>query len=281
MKNLILPTALILALTGGVICNAAAAALTLGVHPYLPAAEIKARFRTLAVLIQEEIGRPVEVRVGETYQKHIEVVGNDGVDIAFLGPMSYVTMAASFGSKPLLGRLETSGTPCLTGRIVVRSDSPLRKIGDLKGTRIAFVTKESTMGFVVPMYMLVTAGAAPPPPYSFLGTHEDVAMGVLAGDYDAGCVKEEVWDHFAPMGLVSIAQTPCISEHLFVTSTTLNPGIIIRLRRLLLGLSKTARGRRALESISSSATAVIHVKDSDYDTLREMIQALKREGVNQ
>jgi phosphonate transport system substrate-binding protein len=80
--------------------------LVLQVHPYLPATEIIERFSPLAEHLSRSIGRPVVVRISIDYRQHIDLIGKDKVDIAFLGPASYVSMVDLYGKKPVLSRLE-------------------------------------------------------------------------------------------------------------------------------------------------------------------------------
>ena len=83
--------------------------LTLGIHPYLSHSNLHVRFTPLARLLSEQLGMPVAVRIGRDYEEHIREIGADRLDIAYLGPVSYVRMTGKFGSKPLLARLERKG----------------------------------------------------------------------------------------------------------------------------------------------------------------------------
>ena len=63
--------------------------LILGVHPYLPPAEIKKRFTPLLHYISRELGIPIELSISKDYETHIENIGNKSFDIAYIGPSSY------------------------------------------------------------------------------------------------------------------------------------------------------------------------------------------------
>lgn len=100
----------------------AAEPLKLGVHPYLPATELVERFTPLAEYLEEKTGRPVEVVISKDYAYHIDLIGNDELDIAYMGPASYVKMVEKYGRKPLLARLEVGGLPMFQGTIISRKD---------------------------------------------------------------------------------------------------------------------------------------------------------------
>jgi phosphonate transport system substrate-binding protein len=268
---------LCLALPAGAAEPATTEPLILAVHPYLPPKELVTRFTPLAEYLGRELGRPVSVRVGRDYDEHSEAIGKDSVDIAFLGPAPYTRVVTRYGKKPLLARLEIKGQPTFRGTIVTRTDSPLRTLAELKGKRFAFGDPNSTMSHLVPEYLLLKAGVRRKDltHYQFLGAHNNVALAVLAGDFDAGAVKDEVYRDFAPKGLRALAETPPISEHLFVTRTTLPPEQVAKLRQALLRLKDIPGGKSIMQSINKDTTAMASVADSDYDNLRAVLKTLE------
>jgi len=258
----------------------AAEPMILAVHPYLPSNELIQRFTPLANYLGKKIGRAIEVRVGSDYDEHIAYVGKDQVDIAFMGPSSYVMTVAKYGKKPLLARLETDGNPLFRGYFIVRQDSPLKSLTDLKGKRLAFGDRDSTMSHLVPQYMLEKAGVPlnKLAHYEFLGSHDNVVLAVLSGDFDAGAVKDEVFEKYAKQGLRVLVDTPYYSDHVFVTRSTLAPGMIQTLRNAMFTLKDTPGGREILEAIKPHTTALVPAMDADYDNLRQVLNALGKLG---
>ena len=255
--------------------------LTFGVHPYLPATELLRRFSPLADHLSEHIAQPVQLRIASDYQTHIREVGKDRLDIAYLGPAPYVKMVEAYGRKPVLARLEVLGVPFFRGAIVTRNDSPIEYLSELEGTRFAFGDRFSTMSHLVPRYVLWTAGVdtAALSEFEFLGSHHNVALGVLIGDFEAGAVKEEVVARYAQRGLRVLATTPPISEHLFVTRNTMAPAMVTSLRQGLYELNKDSQGRRIIQMIKATATGLVPVSDKDYDNLRDIFDELRNLGV--
>lgn len=258
-------------------CTALAATskgLRFGVHPYLPTEEIKRNFTPLVAHLSSKLKMPVSLQVSKDYESHVILSGNNSLDISYLGPSSYVSLIRRYGKRPILGRLEVKGKPFFHGIIISASNSQIFSLKDLIGRRFAFTSSGSTMGYRVPRYLLAKAGIKLEQlgEQKFLGNHKNVALGVLVGDFDAGAVKEEVFEKYRDKGLRKLAQSEPISEHVFVCRKNLPAWQIKRLREALYNLKNTAAGLRVLQSIKSTVTGIMPGEDKDYDTLRKIMR---------
>jgi phosphonate transport system substrate-binding protein len=247
--------------------------LILAVHPYLPSDVLTKKFTPIAKYLSSQIGIPIKVRIGSNYDEHIEYIGLNKVDIAYMGPASYVRMSDKFANKPILSRLEINGNPWFQGNIIARKDSGITSIDGLKGKRIAYGDPNSTMSYIVPHYMLYKAGffSDPLSKYQFLHSHSNVAFGVLSGDFDAGAVKPAVFKKFESEGLYTITKTPKIAEHLFVARNDLADWKIKKLQKAMLNMKNSNEGMTALKAIKKSITGLVKASKSDYENLREII----------
>ncbi len=261
--------------------NAAKQALTLGIHPYMAATELFKRFTPLANYLAHKVGRPVSIKISADYKDHINKVGKDMYDMAYMGPASYVKMTAIFGEKPIVARLEVGGSPVFHGIIFTTKESSIATLGDLKGKRFAFGDPNSTMSHLVPRYMLREAGISVDKlaEHKFLGSHNNVALGVLAGDFDAGAVKEEVFFKYEKQGLKMLAKSPSLSEHLFVARSTLPSATVEALRTALYHLGDDSHGKASMTAIKKQVTGLVPASDGDYDNLRSILDGLDKAGV--
>lgn len=191
------------------------------------------------------------------------------MDLAYMGPVSYVKMTHTYSKKPVLACLEVNGKPFFHGMIITRQNSTIKTMQDLQGKRFAFGDPNSTMSCLMPCYMLSQEGIDLEnlEKYEFLGSHNNVALGVLGGYYDAGGVKEGVFYKYQGRGLKMLAKSPAIAEHVFVASDNLPEATINSLRQSLLNL----KDKTILSSIKKSVTGMALVKDEDYDTLRTIL----------
>jgi len=255
--------------------------LTLQIHPYIAATEIVERFTPLADYLSKKTGKSIRISISKDYDEHIEVVGKDKADVAYIGPASYVEMVEKYGKKPILARQAIRGSPTFKGAIVVPRDSPVREMADLKGLRFAFGDPNSTMSHIVPRYMLYKAGVDVKDlaGYAFIQNHHNVALGVLSGDFDAGALKDDVFEEYEKRGLRALAWSPAVSEHLFVTRSTLPEKTVSALRDALLALKDDPEGREIMKKIHPGMTAMTGARDRDYDNLRDVMRTLRKIGV--
>lgn len=260
----------------------AQAEITFGVHPFKPASKLIEAFSPLSDYLSEKMGEKVNLQISTDYQAHIDAIGKGDLDIAYLGPVSYVSLRDSYGAMPLLARQAIKGKPVFHGKIFVRKDSPIQNLADLKGKQFAFGENHSTMSHLVPRYMLYQAGITVDKlgGYKFVGDHVNVALGVLAGDFDAGAAKEDVYFNHESRGLRAIATSQPLPDHVFVASKKLPAHKVLKLREIMLRLDKDPRSPSILQSITKGVTALVPVQDRDYDSLRDVLKKMQGMGVS-
>lgn len=249
--------------------------LTLGFMPYMTANQLLEKYTPLAHYLSEEVGIPVTIEVAKDYATHLQQVGEDKLDIAFMGGNTYVVMVDKYGKRPLLARYEIHGVPHFHSMIIVREDSPLEKLADLKGKRVAFGSPHSTLSTLVPLYMLKEAGISLDKlTYDFLSSHENVVYGVLFGEYAAGAMAEELFFEYQNQGIKALAKSPEVSTHVFITRKDLPKDLRAKLQQALLNLKNHPQGKTVLQAIGSEVTGFVEVEDSDYEKLRTILQAV-------
>ena len=250
--------------------------LVLGIHPYLDKNEIISRFTPLVRYLEKAIDLPIELKVASNYKQHIDYIGNNNVDLAYIGPSSYIKMVKLHGQKTLLARLEVNGEPYFRGKIFVRNDSQIKNIHDLPGKDMVFGSPDSTMGSMVPRWTLKNEGLHLSQLNAFyhLNNHTNVAYSVLMGDFDAGATTEEIFYSFKNRGLREISTSIAISENLFVANNYLPKELINKIRKALYNLKRYKLGKQIMNNIKHNMTDMVPVADSDYDNLRKIEDSL-------
>ena len=153
-----------------------------------------ARFQPLADYFRNALGfRDVRLHTANDYAGIIEAMRARRVDLAFFGPAAYARAFEVTGGNtdPLVIELDENGTAFYHSVIVVRADSPHRKLEDLRGRTFAFVDPNSTSGFVVPNYFLHQQGTPAAQFFGrtgFAGSHDNGALSVVNGQYESAAV---------------------------------------------------------------------------------------------
>ncbi|MBU8893701.1 MAG: phosphate/phosphite/phosphonate ABC transporter substrate-binding protein [Bacteroidales bacterium] len=261
--------------------NNAQEPLILGIHPYLPHTELQKRFTPLVEYLSREIGQKVIVRIGISYEEHINSIGVDKIDIAYMGPASYVKLVEDYGEKSLVAIIETNGTPYYQGKIFTGINSSIESISEIDIEKCAFVDPNSTAGYLIPMYLLLLENNKDITPESikFLGSHNNVALGVLTGGFVAGAIKEAVFYDFQKKGLRKLASTPKIPEHSFVASSKLPEETINKIKKALLKLNEIDEGKQIMASLQKNITGMATVNDVYFNELREIITYLEKREI--
>jgi phosphate/phosphite/phosphonate ABC transporter binding protein len=140
-------------------------------------------------LLAEELGRAASIDVNVTavdsYRALAALLHDGKIDIAWLGPVPFLSLATQSLAVPLASVREAP----YRSAIIVRADSTLREPKSLEGKRAAWVDRHSAAGFIVPSIQLASVGLNPRRAFAeekFFGTHAAVAKAVVDGDADFG-----------------------------------------------------------------------------------------------
>ena len=255
--------------------------LILGIHPFLSIIEIYKRFTPLANYLSKKTGYIISLKVPGNYQEHINMVGKDKRDFAYMGPAPYLIMKKQFGKKRMLAQVEINGKPYFQGKIIVPQISNIKSLKELEGKRFAFGDQNSTLSHLVPRALLLEAGidVSKFSHYSFLGSHSNVALSVLVGDYDAGGVKESVFYKYKNRGLKALSSSPLIAEHVFVASNKLPKHIFKKLKSALLNIKNEPDGIEAMKSIKKTVSNLVEVELGGFENLQNLLEPLRKAGV--
>lgn len=248
-------------------------ALIFGVHPFKKPTELVKMFKPVADFIGQELGKEVKIVVGKSYEETMEKFKSGEYDFGYFGPAPYAILSQTSQVVPL-ARIQNKGKGTFKGVLVVKQDSPIAALTDLKGKSFAFVDKSSTLGHYVPHDMLLAEGIslADLSKYAFIGSHENVAKNVLLGRFDAGALKPSIAKKYLDQGLKILAESNPIPNHLFLSSSQLDAGVRQQVKQALLKADVSL-----LTPIKSSITGLEEVAPGDYDALRTLLVKIDKE----
>ena len=158
--------------------------------------------RTLSAFLSEKLGCPVEIIIPLNSAVIVEGFANGTIDLGYLSATDMINARKAKAADLLLAG-EIDGKASYTSYWVALKDKPYTSIADLKGKPIAFASKTSTSGFVIPMWDLHEKGLlARPAPETFFGEgnvfygtgYVSAVERVLNGQAEAAAVSYYVLD---------------------------------------------------------------------------------------
>ena len=140
---------------------------------------------------QEALGVPVQLFASRDYTGVNEGLLAGRLDAAALGAAGYAGLFLEDPDavEPIVTLEEEDGTQGYRSVLLVRADSPYRRLDDLRGRTLMFTERLSTSGFLIPYYELSEQGYDPGRFFGrlgFSGGHPQAVAAVLEGHADAG-----------------------------------------------------------------------------------------------
>ncbi len=102
------------------------------------------RLSPLTVYLSDYLGIPVSLKLSPNMGVAIQDVATNQVDIAYLTPVAYLK-AHKKGGAQIIAKTVTNGKASFQLMIVVRDDSPIKSVKDLKGKTFAFGDKRALL----------------------------------------------------------------------------------------------------------------------------------------
>jgi phosphonate transport system substrate-binding protein len=204
----------------------------------------------------------------------VDCLGSGDVDFAAIGAGSYIESRARYNVIPLVRGLNSLGKAEYQSVIVVVPDSPLRKIEDLRGKRVAFGSTTSTQGHLIPRIILSEHGIELEDltGHEFFGSHHDCANAVISHLADACGMQDTMGRELEKQGMVRIIHTSRYYPSSGIAANKdVNPEVIGKIRQALLDFQPTGKDAEGLHNWNRTEMPLgfTLAKDEDYSELRE------------
>ena len=170
------------------------------------ATDLKTKAEAVSKILSQQIGVPVKAVIASEAAA-VEALRANRADVAFLGGRAAIQAEKTTNAKLYLAevRNDYSGGHTYKSVLVVRKDSPLKTLGtgkqtlgQLKGKKMAFASRTSGSGFIIPTSEFVGQGfVADPDRYNqffsqviYGDGYSSALQAVLKGQADVAAVSE-------------------------------------------------------------------------------------------
>lgn len=220
---------------------------TFDVVPQFTAAKIYTTWSPLLQRVGQETGMCFELRVSPSIPEFEQKLLKGESDFSFMNPYHAVLAYQKKKYQPLLA----DSQDMLTGILVVRADSPLKSLDDLKGKSVTFPAPNSFAASLLIRAELAKKKININP--VFVKTHSNVYRFVIGKDALAGGGVNNTLDNEEQgvrQQLRVLFETKAYTPHPIVTHPSISTAVRERFLQAVIKLTQDEEGRKVLEGIN-------------------------------
>lgn len=219
-----------------------------------------------------------ELMLKKNYEETVTALGSGDMDIALLGPLTYLEAHAKYGAVSILKPKGIDGASTYRSVIIKKKESSIKSLSELKGKSVAFASTKSTSGNLMPRYLLANSGIhlSDLGKYANFDYHDSVVKAVLKGQYTAGAVRDSTARKYMKLGIETIAQSETIPTGPLVAGPGTPYAIIENIKKALLALNpQNADSQKILNRLDEDyKNGFKETSDKDYEDIRSRINAV-------
>ncbi len=241
------------------------APLSVGITPLKAASKLAEDWQPLIAEVGKRAGVELVFRTAATIPAFGERLAQGEYDIAYMNPYHYSIYSATPGYRAFA---REQGRP-LAGIIIVRKESPYRKLADLAGRAVIFPTPLAFAASMLTQAEFQRQGIEVQARY--VQSHDSVLHGVATCGFEAGGTIAKILESADPElanSLRILARTGQYQSHPFAVHPRVAPETLKKLSDAFLSLKQDAAGRRLLDKIAFKGIEV--ARDKDYNDIRRV-----------
>lgn len=229
----------------------------------------------LAAHLTDELNIPAQIKVYADYQAVLVALEHGDVDMAYLGPLTYVIAHDRTGVEAIVTQL-IEGKPFYYSLIIAPKSAPWDSLDEFlkqpKQRTFAYGDPESTSGSLIPKLTFKRKGVDPVKGFKTVihtGGHDATSLAVQYGQVDAGAVDSAIYAALVKNGKVDAGKIKVIytSEPLFQYPWAVHKDISPDLRRRIQEAFLKVKDAEILDVFGSGAFT--KASDADYEAIRQ------------
>jgi phosphonate transport system substrate-binding protein len=253
--------------------------LTVGLIPSEDSRAMITQSQAMMDKLAQALNMQVKPFVAADYNGVIEALRSSRLDVAYLGPFSYV-LGTTVASIEAFAVAETkkAGRTFYHSYVIAHKDSGIKTVADLKGKNFSFVDPSSTSGHLFPKAGLMKAGFNTDTDFGrtiFSGSHDANAISVQNKRIDAAAIADRILEQAFTKGLakrediVVVWKSDPIPESPMVWRKDLPADLKTRLQAAFLQVKDLPWSDQGL------LNGFVPTTDAAYDVIRDTAKLLK------
>ncbi|MFZ5775542.1 MAG: phosphate/phosphite/phosphonate ABC transporter substrate-binding protein [Thermodesulfobacteriota bacterium] len=251
----------------------ASGVIRFGVFPYKSPKPMVELFAPVASRLEQKLGRKVQLVTAPDAETFMARSKNREYDLAL------PCVTCFFRIQPYGYKVIARGTPPFHGGVLVRKESDIQSITQLRGRKVAATAEHSYGGYLFCRAQLDAQGIDPDKDveFHFLGKQDSVIMAVANGKFEAGVVRVDALDSpaFASIReqLREVSRSVEIPQFPFVVGQGIDEKTVAVIREVLTSLSpEVAADAEILSALQ--VRKIVAAEDADYDRIRHLTKDL-------
>lgn len=173
-----------------------------------PQEDIK-QYRPFLDYLQEETGYRFKLHFNAKGDATYKDLATDHVQFAAIGAMGFLLAKSHANLTPIVRGLNNDKKAVYQSVFVTSPKSNIKKVEDIKGTKMAFGSKSSTQGHLIPRIILEKHGIQLKDLelYSYTGSHQKCAEAVISKKADVCGMQDQLAKKLVKEGLVKIVHS--------------------------------------------------------------------------
>ena len=227
------------------------------------------RLKPLTKYLSKRLSKKVVLKLSPNMGSAIKNIATGTVDISYLTPVAYLR-AHKKGNAQLIAKTVTKGKASFKLMIVVKENSPIKSIEDLKGKSFAFgderalLQRATVVGSGIKLEQFKE--------YKFIGHYDNIARAVMNDDFDAGILKDTMAYKWQGKGLRILHSSPALPPYNIVASKNVSKATLKELKRIFLSLNKNNPDHlKVIKAIDKKYDGFAETSDAEYDVVRKLV----------
>jgi len=201
-------------------------------------------------------------------------LGLNKTQFSAMGATSFLFAQSRYGAKSLVRGINHQGKAEYQSVFVVPPGSSIQNIKDIVGKRLAFGSRDSTQGHLIPRIMLMENNISMKhlKSHVYTGSHQNCAETVVSGKADVCGMQDRLAEKLATQGAIKIIhRSRYYPSSGIVVNKSVPAEVLTKVKKALLGFDPQGKNKKGLYHWDNTEMpkGFVSANQQDYKDLRQ------------